>query len=291
MSRFAVVTGASSGIGEAIALELAGAGWIVIGTVRKPEDGARLAAALGKSFHPVRMDVTAADTIASAAGETAAICGASGLSALVNNAGIAVAGPLLLVPEEALRQQMEVNFFGVMAVTRAFFPLLRKGLAAGGTPRIVNMSSVSGRIASPFLGAYAPSKFALEAMSDSLRREVAPYGVEVTLIEPGRIATPIWGKSTDITPYAGSDYADALGRMKDYALRDPGMPAQRVSRAVRRALEARRAPTRIAVVDRPFLHWRIPRLLSDRQLDRIYARKLALDRPFPPPQERGIDDR
>src|SRR3954471_419193 len=179
MPRTVLVTGASSGIGRATALELARRGATVLAGVRDPADGE----ALGPSVIPLRLDVTDAGHVA-AAGEEAA---RRGLDALVNNAGIAVTGPLEYLPLDELRRQLEVNAVAQLAVTQACLPALR---ASRG--RIVNMSSISGRMALPLYGPYAASKYALEALSDSLRLELRGTGVDVVLIEPGAIRTPIW---------------------------------------------------------------------------------------------------
>src|ERR1700746_2835599 len=166
-----LVTGASSGIGAAIARHLAGRGFRVFGTVRRPDDGAALEQ---DGVTPLRMDVTDPAGIARARDEVARAIGTAPLVGLVNNAGIPAAGPLELLPIDELRQVLEVNLIGVVAVTQAFLPLLRR--SAGG---IVNITSVAGRAALPFMGPYAASKFGLEAISDSWRRELIPFGVKV----------------------------------------------------------------------------------------------------------------
>src|ERR687894_214914 len=181
-----LVTGASTGIGEATVLHLRELGFDVIGAVRKDEDAERLE---GQGLRTVRLDVTDAAQIAAARDSL----GDAPLAGLVNNAGIAVASPLEFIPVDRLRQQLEVNLIGQIAVTQAFLPALRR---AGG--RIVMMSSIGGRVALPLVGPYNASKFGLEGASDSLRRELRPHGVDVILIEPGGVKTPIWKKSTRV---------------------------------------------------------------------------------------------
>src|SRR5216117_2533512 len=176
-----VVTGASTGFGAAIARHLADRGFRVFGTVRRAVDEVALAR---DGVTPVRMDVTDTASIMRAQGEVERALGATPLIALVNNAGIPAAGPLELFPLDDLRRVLEVNLIGVVAVTQAFLPLLK---ASRG--RIVNISSVAGRGALPFIGPYAASKFGLEAVSDSLRRELLPFGVRVVVIEPGSFKT------------------------------------------------------------------------------------------------------
>jgi NAD(P)-dependent dehydrogenase (short-subunit alcohol dehydrogenase family) len=180
-----LVTGASTGIGEAAVLHLKTLGFDTVGAVRRDEDAERLEE---RGIRTVRIDVTDGDQIAAARDEL----GDAPLAGLVNNAGIAVAAPIEFLPVESFRQQLEVNLIGQLAVTQAFLPALRR---AGG--RVVNVSSIGGRVALPFVGPYAGSKFALEALSDSLRRELRPWGIEVSVIEPGSIATPMWDKGVD----------------------------------------------------------------------------------------------
>ena len=178
-----LVTGASTGIGEATVLHLKTLGFDAIGAVRKDEDAERLE---GRGIRTVRIDVTDGDQIAAARDEL----GSAPLAGLVNNAGIAVAAPIEFLPVDRFREQLEVNLIGQLAVTQAFLPALRRG---GG--RVVNLSSIGGRVALPLVSAYNASKFGLEGWSDSLRREIRDQGVDVILIEPGGVKTPIWDKS------------------------------------------------------------------------------------------------
>ena len=184
-----VVTGASTGIGEACALQLDRMGFSVFAGVRREADGKALEQKASGRLTPVFIDVADEVSIASAVETVSAAVGDAGLAGLVNNAGIAVPAPIELVPLDALRRQLEVNVIGQVSVTQAFLPLVRK--AQG---RIVNMGSIAGRLAIPFLGPYCMSKFAMEALTDSLRVELRPWGIKVSLVEPGRISTPIWGK-------------------------------------------------------------------------------------------------
>src|SRR3954447_24926478 len=185
-----VVTGASTGIGEAIAKRL-DSGHRVFAGVRKDEAAEKLRAA-GANIIPIKLDVTDESSIAAAAVQVKSEIGDDGLAGLVNNAGIAVSAPLEFLPVEELRHQLEVNTVGQHAVTVAFLGDIR---AAKG--RIVNISSIGGKIALPLAGAYAASKFAMEAISDSLRRELKPWGIEVVVVEPGGVVTPIWERGTE----------------------------------------------------------------------------------------------
>ena len=190
MSNTVLITGASTGIGAACAIRLAAAGMHVYAGVREDADGAALRAQNAALITPLHIDVTDAGSIAAAVATLDAQLGDAGLNGLINNAGIAIGGPLEVLPMNEIRRQFDVNVFGALAVTQAFLPQLRR--ARG---RIVNMGSIAGRIALPFLGPYCMSKSALRAMTHALRLEVDAWGIEVALVEPGAIATPIWTKS------------------------------------------------------------------------------------------------
>lgn len=264
-----LVTGASKGIGAAIARELARLGFRVFGTIRRDADAAALRDA-GGGATPVRMDVTDQASIARARAEVEQALGATRLVGLVNNAGVPVLGPLEHIPLDDLRRQFEVNVFGVVAVTQAFLPLLRAGRG-----RIVNISSVSGRFALPFAGPYAASKFALEALSDSLRRELRPSGVDVIVVQPGSVRTPIWETVAgfDAARLAGTPYAGMVERFQQMALASGahGLPPVAVARIVARALTARRPRARY-LVSRAAWSTRLTRLIPDRWLDRLLSR-------------------
>jgi NAD(P)-dependent dehydrogenase (short-subunit alcohol dehydrogenase family) len=242
-----LVTGTSTGIGRATALELAHRGYRVYAGVRRPEDAESLLAADGR-LKPVMLDVTRPDQIAEVARMIAAESGEAGLHGLVNNAGINVSGPLEFLPLEDLRRQFEVNLFGQLAVTQALLPLLRK--ARG---RVVNIGSVSGWSAMPLVGPYCASKFALRALNDSLRLELRPWGIRVILVDPGPIATPIWDKArrgdigaeTEIFPLYGPMIERALAFTAQTVAR--AIQPERVAGTVIRALESRRPRPRYLV--------------------------------------------
>ncbi|HMK90099.1 MAG TPA: SDR family oxidoreductase [Methylocystis sp.] len=279
--RCVVVTGASTGIGEACVGALIRAGFFVFGSVRRDEDARRLAERHGAEFAPLLFDVTDAVAIDSARRTVEARLVGATLAGLVNNAGVALPGPLLHQPIEEFRRQLEVNLFGQLAVIQGFAPLLGAGAARRGAPgRIVNMSSVAGRMAMPFLGAYAASKHALEGFSDSLRRELMLFGVDVIVIEPGVVATPIWDKAerAGLERYEATPFATSAERLRTQALEQgrKGLAPERVAAAVVRALTERRPPTRIPVAPSPLLDWLLPRLLPDRLIDRLIAKRLGL---------------
>jgi NAD(P)-dependent dehydrogenase (short-subunit alcohol dehydrogenase family) len=253
-----LVTGASKGIGEACVLLLAQRGYHVFAGVRREQDGAALQRAGGATITPLMLDVTDAEQVATAAAQVASATGGR-LQALVNNAGVAVAGPLEFLPVGDLRRQLEINVVGQLAVTQAFLPLLRatrEATADRRAGRIIFMSSVSGRSSLPFIGAYGASKFALEAAADALRIELLPFGLRVVLVEPGVIATPIWETSAGrareaiarMPPEARQYYGRDMDAVLDRTSRNMrGLPAGRVADAVLRAMEARRPRSRYIV--------------------------------------------
>jgi NAD(P)-dependent dehydrogenase (short-subunit alcohol dehydrogenase family) len=227
------------------------------------------------------MDITKPADVAALAERVGKVAGASGLRALVNNAGIAVNAPVETLPMAEWRRQFEVNFFGHVAVIRALLPAL---LESGG--RVVNVSSIGGRVAGPTFGAYAASKFALEAMSDALRREVARLGVNVVVVEPGSVATPIWdkGRSTfeDLAAKMGSTqrarYADLMSAMlaqTDAMARD-GITPEAAASVIARAIQARRPRARYLVGRDAKIAARAARLLPDRLIDAVLRRGLRL---------------
>jgi NAD(P)-dependent dehydrogenase (short-subunit alcohol dehydrogenase family) len=275
-----VITGASTGIGAASATELARRGFSVFAGVRKESDGARLKA---QSPHivPLLLDVTDAGQIAAAAQTVDRSVGDAGLTGLVNNAGIVVAGPLEVLPLDQLRLQLEVNVVGQIAVTQAFLPLLR---AARG--RIVNMSSLNGRIASPYLAPYAASKHALEAVNDAMRLELRAWGIRVCVIEPGATTTPIWDKSIAAADaLAGKINDGTIGlykvdldamRQATRKLAHAALPVDSVVRCVVHALTARRPNARYPVGLKVNLLLRAYKWIPDRVWDWIVQRSLGL---------------
>jgi hypothetical protein len=284
--RSVVVTGVSTGIGYSILEALTREGYHVFGSVRDAQHSARLQARFSAaSFTPLLFDVTDAAAVAEAARETERRLGGATLAGLVNNAGAAFPGPLLHQPLEDFRYQIEVNLIGQFAVTQAFAPLLGASPAPRRGPpgRIVNMSSVAGTVATPFLGAYAASKHALEGFSDALRRELTIYGVDVVVIEPGVVATPIWDKAeqADFARYDDTVYGPATRRLQKWAVERGrlGPPAERVAAATLRALREKRPPPRVRVVPNYLLDWVLPRILPTRLLDRLIAERMGLRPP------------
>ena len=270
-----LVTGASSGIGEATAFHLRELGFDPIPAVRKAEDAERLATS---GLRTVRMDVTDVDSIAAAH----IGLGDGPLAGLVNNAGIAVAAPLEFLPLDQLRHQLEVNLIGQLAVTQRFLPALRAGRG-----RIVNVSSIGGRVALPLVGAYHASKFALEAISDTLRRELLSQGVDVIVIEPGGVKTPIWRKGDELAAELTSDLPPegerlygaliaAIRRETAKIATETGIEPREVAEAIGHALIARRPRARYLVGRDAELRAPAAALLPARVMDRIVARMLGV---------------
>ena len=275
-----VVTGVSTGIGWGITKVLIERGFRVFGSVRKPQDAERLSREFGAGFVPLLFDVTDETAVQAAAGQVREQLNGETLFGLVNNAGIATPGPLIHLPTQDFRHQLEVNLVSVLIITKAFAPLLGVDRSLHGQPgRIINMSSVSGLSAAPFVGAYATSKHGLEGFSETLRRELMLYGIDVIIIGPGPIATPIWDKAeaADKSLYAQTEYIESARRAEAYMIRNGknGLPPEKVGEVVLHALTTRSPRVRYAVVGRDFLRRLVQRLLPKRVVDRIIAKNLG----------------
>jgi len=280
MGKSVVITGVSTGIGQAAAQVLARRGFHVFGSVRKAADAERLVGELGSAFTPLVFDVTDEAAVQAGARTVEAALGGETLAGLVNNAGIAVAGPLLHLPLDEFRKQLEVNLTGVVAATQAFAPLLGARSPKAKDPgRIVNISSVGGKTANPFMAPYNVTKFGLEGMSEALRRELLPFGVDVIVVAPGAVATPIWDKAdeADTAGYANTVYAPALERLRAYMLQlgRSGLPAERIGETIHEALTAARPKVRYVVSPDMFQLF-MSEHLPKRTLDRIVGKRLGL---------------
>ncbi|MBA3263058.1 MAG: SDR family oxidoreductase [Thermoleophilaceae bacterium] len=269
-----LVTGASTGIGEATALHLKELGFDSVGAVRKEADAERLRS---HGLRTVKLDVTDPGSIAAARADL----GDAPLAGLVNNAGIAVAGPLEFLPLDQLRLQLEINLVGQVAVTQQFLPSLRAGQG-----RIVNVSSIGGRVALPLVAAYNASKFALEAVSDSLRRELYGQGVDVIVIEPGGVRTPIWRKGNELAdeiqeempPEAERLYGRMIAGLRRETLKieqKTGIEPREVAEIIGRALTAKRPRTRYLVGTDAKIRGPLAKVMPTRLMDRAIARQLG----------------
>lgn len=286
MPRNAVISGASTGIGRAIALHLDGLGFRVFAGVRREEDGEALRAEASDRLLPLRLEVTDAAGVAAAVKEVEARVGAEGIQGVVNNAGIGAGGVGEFIDLEPLRQMFEVNVFGLMTVTRDFLPLVRRG---GG--RIVHIGSQGGYVASPFIAPYSATKHAVEALADGLRRELRPWNIQVSLVEPGSVRTPIWEKArgdvdelVESLPAEGRRlYGPMIQAFRSYIEQTEvrGVPPERVAEAVAHALTATRPRTRYRVGPDARITWWLSKLLPDRVNDALLTRMLGLPRRLP----------
>ncbi len=277
--RSVLVTGASTGIGRATALRLDASGWKVFAGVRKPEDAESLLGAASSRLAPVFLDVTEPDQIAATA-ELIEKESEGGLDGLVNNAGVAIPGPLETVPIEDFRRQLEVNLVAYVAVTQALLEQVRR--AEG---RIVFVSSIGGRIAFPFGGPYHASKFGTEAIGDVFRQELRPWGLKVSIVEPGSIDTPIWErgqrKGEEIeakSPRTNLLYGAAIEKFRQVIedTADRGIAPEKVAKAISHALESNRPHARYLVGLDAKLQARLKPLIPTSVFDRIVARRLNL---------------
>ena len=276
-----VVTGVSTGIGWGTTKVLIQNGFRVFGSVRKTQDAERLSKEFGANFIPLIFDVTDEPAVQAAARQVSEQLNGEALFGLVNNAGIAVPGPLAHLPTADFRHQLEVNLVSVLIVTKAFVPSLGSDRSLRGGPgRIVNISSVGGKFGAPFLGAYTASKHGLEGFSESLRRELMLYGIDVIIIGPGSVATPIWDKAEkiDTSLYANTEYIESAQRVQKFMIADgrKGYPPEKVGEVVLQALTTSKPRVRYAVVPGSALNRIIQMILPKRVVDNVFARNLGL---------------
>jgi NAD(P)-dependent dehydrogenase (short-subunit alcohol dehydrogenase family) len=280
LDRAVVVTGASTGIGRAAVAKIVREGGHAFASVRKEADAESLRVEFGDKVTPLLFDVADEAAVRAGAAQVGQALGSRRLFGLVNNAGIAVAGPLLHLDTEELKRQFEINLFGVHNVTRAFADLLGADESRTGKPgRIVMISSVGGQNGSPFVGPYSSSKFALEGYSQSLRRELMLYGIDVIVIGPGAIATPIWDKAeeSNLARFSNTPYGPMLKGVADYMLKQgrDGLPASDVGDLIWLCLSDASPKVRYHILRRPFMDRTLPRLMGPRAVDRIIASRLG----------------
>lgn len=280
-----VITGASSGIGRAAAEYLSGKNWSVFAGVRKLEDADDMRREGAGDIRPILLDVTDEAEVAAAVKTVSEALDGQTLSGLVNNAGIAKMGPLALQPLEDFEVHFSVNVFGMLRASQAFIPLLGADSARKGPPgRIVNITSVGGRVASPYLGAYTATKHANEAMTDTLRRELAIYGIDAIAIGPGSVKTPIWEKAEKENkdgPYASSDWAASIETFEEVMIKagnEGGLDPRVVAESIRAALEDDSPKARYAPVPNPLTNWIIPTRLPKRWLDKVFWSRFGIER-------------
>lgn len=281
LDRAVVITGASTGIGRAAVAKAVREGAHVFPSVRKQADADSLKAEFGEAVTPLLFDVADEAAVRAGAAQVAQALGNRRLFGLVNNAGIAVPGPLLHLDTDELRRQFEINFFGVHNVTRAFADLLgADGQRTGNPGRIVMISSVGGQNGAPFVGPYAASKFAMEGYSQSLRRELMLYGIDVIVIGPGAIATPIWDKAEqgELKRFSNTDYAPMVERVTDYMLSQgkKGLPPSDVGELIWHCLSDPAPKPRYRILRNEFMDVTLPRMLGQRAVDKIIAKRLGM---------------
>ncbi len=275
-----VITGASTGIGWATAKLLLDRGFRVFGSVRKQADADRLKGEFGANFTPLMFDVTNEAAVLAAARQVREALGGETLTGLVNNAGIAVAGPVLELSADEFRRQMDVNVIGPIISTQAFGPLLGSDPSLKGPRgRIVMISSVSGKNGNPLMSAYSASKHAIEGLSESLRREMMLFGIDVIIIAPGAVKTPIWTKAeeVDITPFKNSPFYPPLERIRKFMLHlgEIGLPPERIAERIFEALTRPNPKVRYQITPDPMRHL-MTAILPKRMVDRIVAKRLGL---------------
>jgi len=278
-----LITGTSSGIGKAAAKLFTEKGYRVFGTIRKEEEGRLLKTELGDNFAPIVMDVTSKESVKTAASRVESLIHKTGLRALINNAGIAVTGPLMHVSIEDLRYQFEVNVIGLMEVTQAFLPLLGAQEYPLFKPgKIINVSSAVGKVAFPFIGPYVGSKHAVEGISNSLRKELRLYGIDVVLVGPGAVNTPIWDKdsATDLSAFENTHYLESGQKFQKgfVEMGKNGHAPEKIGKLFLKIVEKKKPKTRYAVLAHPIKEWYLPRMLPTRMFDNMLGKQLGLNK-------------
>lgn len=278
-----VITGASTGIGRSTAEHLAQAGWQVFAGIRKEKDGAALIAADDR-IKPILLDVTKPEHVDAAVETVRAALDGQKLAGLVNNAGIANMGPLAIQPLDQFQAHFDVNVFGLLRATQAFAPLLGMDESLSGqSGRIVNITSVGGRLASPFLGAYTATKHAVESMTDSLRRELVIFGVDAIAVGPGAVKTPIWDKaeeSNSSNPYSNSPWSEPIEKFSETMLEGgrTGLDPEVIARTIETALTEAKPKARYAPVPNKLTNFTLPMLLPKRTVDGFFQKRFGLAR-------------
>ena len=282
--KHVLVTGVSTGIGYSAVEHLINSGYSVFGSVRKQEDATRLESAFRENFIPLIFDVRDEEAILESVKVVKSeLTSSDQLVAIVNNSGIALGGPIQYLPTDVYRKQFEVNLFGVINVTRSYLKLLGAYKGSTHQGKIVMISSVSGRRSFPFVAPYTTSKHALEALSDSLRREMMLYGIKVVIIEPGPIKTPIWDKAPSVedNPFLGTDYEPALRKFYGQMVikgKVEGLPVEKVGKLIERVITLNNPRTRYVITGRKWLDYILPGILPDRWLDKLFAKFLGIDK-------------
>ncbi|NQY40349.1 MAG: SDR family oxidoreductase [Henriciella sp.] len=279
-----VITGASTGIGRSTAEYLAANGWQVFAGVRKEKDGVALTEADAHIKH-ILLDVTNPEQVDAAVETIRAALEGQKLAGLINNAGIANMGPLAVQPLDQFKAHFDVNVFGLLRASQAFAPLLGMDESLAGKPgRIVNITSVGGRLASPFLGAYTATKHAVESMTDSLRRELVIFGIDAIAVGPGAVKTPIWDKAEDANssnPYSNSPWAKPIDKFSETMLEGgrTGLDPEVIAKTIENALTAKKPKARYAPVPDKLTNFTLPMLLPKRVVDGFFWKRFGMKAP------------
>lgn len=278
-SPFILITGVSSGIGYGITHEFLKRGYHVLGSVRAHSAVEKLKKEFGTAFYPLVFDVTDEEALPAAFAEALRITGGKGLAALINNAGVAEGGPLLDMPMKQVQKHFEVNVFGLLRVTKLFLPLLGGIKNYKNTPgKIINITSVAGRMGFPFLGAYSASKFAVEGLTESLRKELLLYGIDAITVEPGNVITPIWDKAIGSDKqFIGSDYYESFSKFLEFSLQESkkGHTIEEIGKQVVDLFEQKNPAVRTVMVKNRMKDWTIPNLMPKRMFDRVIGKALG----------------
>jgi NAD(P)-dependent dehydrogenase (short-subunit alcohol dehydrogenase family) len=273
-SNFILITGTSSGIGYGAAKEFISRGYSVLGSVRKPADAERLKQEFGEKFTPLLFDVTDDAGISQALDIVKSKLNGGGLGGLINNSGVSITGPMEHLRIEEVIKNFDVNVFGIFRVTKAFLPLLGTQRDHPNQPgRILNISSVAGKLAPPFMAPYVGTKHAVEGISHCMRRELLTYGINVVTVGPGPIQTPIWEKGS-LAEFQQTKYFPALLKYFTYFKKTGlrGMPLEECSRQIADIFEISKPKARYAVVQGKFKNWTLPRLMPDKYVDELYLK-------------------
>ena len=275
-----LITGVSTGIGKACAQLLSSNNYQVFGTVRTENDFEELKKELGTHFHPIIMDVTNKESIYLAKKIIEKKIPNKKLDILINNAGIALGGPIKYIDADIFRKQFEVNLFGVVSVTNAFLELLGATKNNNHQGKIIMISSISGKRSYPFVSPYVASKHALEGFSDCIRKELMLYGIDVILVEPGPVKTAIWDKapSPNENPFSETEYDSILKKFYKTVIEQGklGIESDVVSKKIKKIIEMKKPKTRYVITGKKFINYTLPSILPDRIFDKLTAKMLGI---------------
>ena len=278
-SKNVLVTGASTGIGYATCVEFVRRGYRVFGSVRTHDDGEKLKANLGMNMIPLLFDVTKENEVNLAKKKVEELIKDEGLACLVNNAGVAIGGAIQYQDIQEIDRHFQINVIGLIRVTKAFLPLLGAVENCTFSPgKIINVSSVSGKFAFPFVSAYVASKHAVEGFSNGLRRELLDFGIDVIVVGPGSVKTPIWDKGTDMSEYLDTPYGKVLEKYSQAMtkLSEEGLEVDKVALKIVDIHEDSSPKTRYVIVKGYIQNWILPRLIPARWMDKLIKRQLKL---------------